>query len=58
MECQESFRQVFDQYGGFENAMVEILKKVNKVNENKEIKNTKARFVCALTVKWQVVKNL
>ena len=39
-----------DQYGGFENAMIEILKKVAKINENKDIKNTEARFVCALTV--------
>ena len=47
-----------DQHGGFENAMVEILKKVNKVNENKEIKNTKARFVCALTIKWPSGKKI
>ena len=47
-----------DQYGGFENAMLEILKKINKANENKTIKNTKARFVCALTIKWPSGKKI
>ena len=41
-----------DEYGGFDNAMLEILKKVKKINKNKEAKDTKAKFVCALTIKW------
>ena len=41
-----------DEYGGFDNAMLEILKKVNKINKNKEAKDTKAKFVCGLTIQW------
>ena len=41
-----------DEYEGFDGAMSEILKRINKINQNKELKNTKARFVCALTIKW------
>ena len=41
-----------DDYGGFDNAMSEILERVKKNNEGKKIKNTKARFICALTVQW------
>ena len=36
-----------DEHGGFENAMLEILKQVNK----KE-KDNKAKFICALTIVW------
>ncbi len=41
-----------DKYGSFDNAMSEILKMIKKVNKKKKIKNTKAKFVCALTIKW------
>lgn len=41
-----------DKYGGFDNAMSEILKRVKKINEGKKIKNTKAEFISALTVRW------
>ena len=37
-----------EQFGGFHNAMVEILKLVNKNVK----KNTKAKFVCVLTIQW------
>jgi len=41
-----------DEYGSFDNAMSEILKRINKTNQDKETKNTKAKFVCALTMEW------
>ena len=41
-----------DEYGSFDNAMSEILKRVKKINKDKKLKNTKAKFVCALTIKW------
>ena len=41
-----------EKYGGFDNAMSEILKKINEINKNKEAKDTKAKFVCVLTIKW------
>tara|TARA_B100000029_G_scaffold475598_1_gene518995 strand:- start:1471 stop:2076 length:606 start_codon:yes stop_codon:yes gene_type:complete len=40
------------EYGSFDNAMSEILEKIKKINQNKKEKNTKAKFVCALTIKW------
>ena len=36
-----------DELGGFDKAMIEILKKVKKIN-----KGTKAQFVSSLTLKW------
>ena len=38
--------------GGFDNAMKEIIKRVIKINKNKDKKNTEAKFICALTIKW------
>ena len=35
------------EFGGFDNAMTEILKKVKKSNKDK-----KAQFVCSLTIQW------
>ena len=35
------------EFGGFDNAMIEILKKIKKPNKNK-----KAQFVCSLTIQW------
>ena len=40
------------EFGSFSNAMFEILKKINKANQNKKQKNTKAKFVCSLTIQW------
>ena len=37
-----------EQFGGFDNAMNEILKKVRETN-----KGTKARFISSLTIYWQ-----
>ena len=37
-----------DQYGGFYNAMIEILKRVEESGK----KNTKAKFVSVLTIQW------
>ena len=41
-----------DKYGGFDKAMTEILKRVDKINENKDKKDHKAKFVSALTIQW------
>ena len=41
-----------EEYGGFDNAMSEILKRVMKINQNKEVEDTKAKFVCGLTIQW------
>ncbi len=41
-----------DQYGGFDSAMLEILKRVRHFNSKKKIKDTNARFICALTIQW------
>tara|TARA_B100001029_G_C14960439_1_gene394116 strand:+ start:255 stop:860 length:606 start_codon:yes stop_codon:yes gene_type:complete len=41
-----------DKYGSFENAMSEILKRVTEINKDKQTKDTKAQFVCGLTIKW------
>ena len=35
------------EFGGFDNAMTEILKKVKKAN-----KGTSAQFICSLTIQW------
>ena len=32
--------------------MSEILKRVMKINQNKEVEDTKAKFVCGLTIQW------
>ena len=37
-------------YGGFKKAMKKIIKMIKKKNKNKKFKNTKAKFVCSLTV--------
>tara|TARA_B100001540_G_C15783779_1_gene632224 strand:+ start:1028 stop:1618 length:591 start_codon:yes stop_codon:yes gene_type:complete len=36
-----------EKFGNFDNAMTEILKKVNEINGE-----TKAQFVCSLTIQW------
>ena len=41
-----------EEYGGFDNAMSEILKRVMKINKSKETDDTKAKFVCGLTIQW------
>ncbi len=40
------------EFGNFSNTMFEILKKINKANQNKKQTNTKAKFVCSLTIQW------
>ncbi len=47
-----------DKYGGFDKAMSEILKRVFKFNKDKKIKNTKAKFVSALTIQWPSGKKI
>jgi len=37
--------------GGFKNAMKKIIHMVKKKNKYKKIKNTKAKFICSLTIK-------
>tara|TARA_B100000029_G_scaffold491529_1_gene551783 strand:+ start:290 stop:895 length:606 start_codon:yes stop_codon:yes gene_type:complete len=44
-------------YGGFKNAMKKIIKMVEKKNRNKKIKNTRAMFVCSLSIKSNKLKN-
>ena len=41
-----------EEYGSFDNAMTEILKQVDKTNYDKKEKNTKAKFICSLTIQW------
>tara|TARA_A100001011_G_scaffold386935_1_gene463796 strand:+ start:1570 stop:2175 length:606 start_codon:yes stop_codon:yes gene_type:complete len=40
-------------YGGFINAMKKIIKLIESENKNKKVKNTKAKFVCSLTIKFE-----
>jgi len=47
-----------DEYGGFDNAMSEILKKVAEINKDKKIKDTKAKFICGLTIQWPAGKKI
>tara|TARA_B100000945_G_C20389045_1_gene601281 strand:+ start:1129 stop:1734 length:606 start_codon:yes stop_codon:yes gene_type:complete len=47
-----------DQYGSFDNAMSEVLNKISKVNQNKKFKDTRAKFVCSLTIKWPKGKKI
>ena len=37
-------------YGGFKKAMLKIIQLIEQVNKNKNKKNTKAKFVCSLTL--------
>ena len=46
------------EYGSFDNAMNEILKRIEKINKNKVKKNTKAKFISALTIKWPEGKKI
>jgi len=46
------------EFGSFSNAMFEILKKINKANQNKKQTNTKAKFVCSLTIQWSDGKKI
>jgi len=46
------------EFGSFSNAMFEILKKINKANQNKKQKNIKAKFVCSLTIQWSDGKKI
>ena len=39
-------------YGSFDNAMDEILKRIDNTNKNKKKINTKAKFISALTIRW------
>ena len=41
-----------EQHGSFDKAMSEILKRVTNINQYKELKDTKAKFVCGLTIQW------
>ena len=36
----------------------EILKRINDFNKNKKTKNTRAKFICALTIKWPEGKKI
>ena len=58
IECLNNEPGIFssrwaDEFGGFDNAMTEILKKVKKIN-----KSTKARFISSLTVYWENKKSI
>jgi len=58
IECLNNEPGIFssrwaDEFGGFDNAMTEILKKVKKTN-----KGTKARFISSLTIYWKSKKFL
>ena len=44
-------------YGGFNKAMKKIIKMIESKNRNKKFKNTKAKFVCSLTICFSNGKN-
>ena len=44
-------------YGGFKKAMKKIIKMIESKNRNKKFKNTKAKFVCSLTICFSNGKN-
>jgi len=44
-------------YGSFKNAMKKIIQMVEKKNRNKKIKNTRAKFICSLSIKSSQMKN-
>tara|TARA_B100000965_G_scaffold192662_1_gene160876 strand:- start:2455 stop:3060 length:606 start_codon:yes stop_codon:yes gene_type:complete len=44
-------------YGGFNKAMKKIIKMIEKKNNTKKFKNTKAKFVCSLTICFPNGKN-
>ena len=44
-------------YGGFNKAMKKIIKMIESKNINKKFKNTKAKFVCSLTICFSNGKN-
>ena len=57
IECLDGEPGIFSarwakDFGNFENAMSEILKKMNEVNKNNKKKNNKAKFICSLTIQW------
>ena len=39
-------------YGGFKSAMKKIINMIKDKNKNKRLKNNKATFICALTIKF------
>jgi len=45
-------------YGGFKKAMKKIIKMVDKKNKNKKFRNTKAKFICSLTIRSSNNKDL
>ncbi|MAV77160.1 MAG: non-canonical purine NTP pyrophosphatase, RdgB/HAM1 family [Candidatus Marinimicrobia bacterium] len=47
-----------DKYGGFDKAMSEILKMIDKINIDKKFKDTSAKFVCGLTIQWPSGKKI
>ena len=45
-------------YGSLNNAMMKIIELVENKNKNKKKKNTKAKFVCSLTVAFSAIKKI
>jgi len=45
-------------YGGFKNAMKKIIKMIEKKNKKKKVKNTKAKFICSLTIRFSSRKSI
>ena len=45
-------------YGSFKQAMKKIIVLVKKKNQNKKIKNTKAKFICSLTFSFSAIKKI
>ena len=45
-------------YGGFKQAMLKIIKLVEDKNKKRDIRNTKAKFVCSLTVHLNTTKKI
>ena len=45
-------------YGGFKNAMKKIIEIIEKKNKKKKVKNTRAQFVCSLTIRFSKRKSI
>ena len=57
VECLDGMPGIFSarwaqDYGNFDNAMTEILRKINNIKSEKKKKDIRAEFICALTIKW------
>jgi XTP/dITP diphosphohydrolase len=45
-------------HGSFKRAMKKIIASIKNINKNKKIKNTKAKFICSLTLSFSATKKI